>query len=229
MTANSENRPGKSRPDEMRSHVVQEKNDIRKKISQQKSKLMTLDICRFSRPIIDKVVSMPEFIEAEAVYTYLEYNQEIISHPIVNKAWEMGKRVAVPKVMNKKMDFYYIESFDDVLPGYMGILEPIVNEIADEKKVFVVMPGIAYDLDFNRIGYGGRYYDTYFAEHKDTEFFKAALVYDFQIIEHINCEPHDIPVDAIITTSRIYRRSENMIKNEAPGSNENNNNNNLRY
>ncbi len=194
---------------EERSPQRQEKKDIRENISRQKSRLLTLDICRVSRPIIDKLISMPEFINAEAVYTYLEYNQEIISHPIVNKAWEMGKRVAVPKVSNKRMDFYYINSFDDVLPGYMGILEPIVTDIADEKKVFVVMPGLAYDLDFNRIGYGGRYYDNYFAEHKDTEFFKAALVYDFQIIDHINTEPHDIPVDAIVTTSRVYRKGDN--------------------
>ncbi|MCR5324801.1 MAG: 5-formyltetrahydrofolate cyclo-ligase [Lachnospiraceae bacterium] len=189
-----------------KEEAIKQKKLIRKKINEQKSKLLTLDICRVSRPIIDKVLSMPEFVEAEAIFTYLEYNQEIITHPIVSKSWEMGKRIAVPRIVNKVMDFYYIESFDDVLPGYKGILEPIDDNVADEKKVFIVMPGIAYDMDFNRIGYGGRYYDNYFNEHKDIDFFKAALVYDFQIVDHIETEEHDIPVDAIITASQIYRR-----------------------
>ena len=188
--------------------IIEEKNNIRKSIQKQKLQLLTIDICRVSRPIIDKIVSMPEFVEAEAIFTYLEYNQEIITHPIVSKAWEMGKRVAVPKVLNKVMNFYYIESFDDVMPGYRGILEPIIDEnLAVENRAFVIMPGLAYDLDFNRIGYGGRYYDAYFEAHKDIDFFKAAPVYDFQIVDHINTEPHDIPVDAIITTSKILRRT----------------------
>ena len=186
-----------------------QKREIRKKIIEQKSKLLTLDICRVSRPIIDKVLSMPEFIDADAVYTYLEYNQEIITHPIVSKAWEMGKRVAVPKVMNRSMDFYYIETFDDVIPGYMGILEPIEANVAYDKKVFIVMPGLAYDMNFNRVGYGGQYYDRYLGSHNDIDFFKVALVYDFQIIDdEIENESHDIPVDAIVTTSRIYRKDD---------------------
>ncbi|MCR5331549.1 MAG: 5-formyltetrahydrofolate cyclo-ligase [Lachnospiraceae bacterium] len=186
-----------------------DKKEIRKRIIDQKSKLLTLDICRVSRPIIDKVLSMPEFNSADAVYTYLEYNQEIITHPIVSKAWEMGKKVAVPKVMNRSMDFYYIETFDDVIPGYMGILEPFETNVASDEKVFIVMPGLAFDRKFNRVGYGGRYYDRYLAAHPGIDFFKAALVYDFQIIdEDIEVEPHDIPVDALITTSGIYRREQ---------------------
>ena len=190
------------------------KKEIRRMMIEKKSKLMTLDICRVSRPIIDNLISMPEFINAEAVFCYMEYNQEIITHPIIGKAGEMGKRVAAPKVINKSMDFYYIESFDDVIPGYKGILEPIDNNIAHEKKVFVIMPGLAYDMDFNRIGYGGRFYDAYFAAHPETEFFRAALVYDFQIVDHIEPEEHDVPVEAIVTKEQVYRRNPVTVEKE---------------
>ena len=185
-----------------------DKKEIRKQIRNRKSGLMTLEICRVSRPIIDNVISMPEFMEAEAIYTYLEYNQEIITHPIVSKAWEMGKRVAVPKIISKVMEFCYIESFDDVFPGYMGILEPIDEVIANEKKAFVIMPGLAYDRNMNRIGYGGRFYDRYFADHKDNDYYKVALCYDFQIIDHIETEPHDVPVDAIVTAGKVWKRED---------------------
>lgn len=183
------------------------KAEIRTQMKEQKAKLTTLEICRESRPLIDSVLSSPEFLNATAIYTYMEYNQEVITHPIMTKAWEMGKRVAVPKVFNKVMDFYYIENFDDVIPGYMGILEPIEYIRAEEKSALVIMPGLAFDRDLNRIGYGGGFYDGFFATHKDTECTKMGLCYDFQIIEHIDSEPHDYKADIVITPNNIYRRT----------------------
>lgn len=182
-----------------------DKKETRALMKELKSRLTTLDICRESRPVIDKVIDSPEFREAEVIYTYMEYNQEIITHAIMQKAWEMGKRVAVPKVFNKVMDFYYIESFDDVVPGYMGILEPIEYIKAEETKVLAIMPGLAYDRDFNRLGYGGGFYDGFFATHSDTEFTKMGLCYDFQIVEALPTEEHDYKVDVIVTPNNIYR------------------------
>lgn len=186
------------------------KKEIREIMKSQKEQLTTLDICRESRPVIDSVIASEEFAEAKAIYIYMEYNQEIITHAIMTKAWEMGKKVAVPKVFNKTMDFYYIESFDDVIPGYMGILEPVEYFKAEEESALVIMPGIAFDRDFNRIGYGGGFYDGFFATHRNTRFTKMGLCYDFQIIDHIESEPHDYKVDLIITPNNIYRKCYNQ-------------------
>ena len=183
-----------------------DKKEIRDIVMSKKKALLPLEICRVSRPVIDYVFSMPEFVEAEAVYCYMEFNQEIITHPIITKSWEMGKRVAAPKVVGDDMEFYYIRSFEDVTPGYMGILEPVDTVPADEKKAFVIMPGLAYDLDFNRIGYGGGFYDRFLASHREYSFFKTAIVYDFQIFDHFDTEEFDIPVDAIVSSKRVYRR-----------------------
>lgn len=182
------------------------KKDIRAFMREQKASLTTLDICRESRPLIDRVLKCPEFLNAKAIYTYMEYNQEVITHPIMTRAWELGKRVAVPKVFNKIMDFYYIESFDDVIPGYMGILEPIEYIRAEEPEALVIMPGLAFDLNFNRIGYGGGFYDGFFATHPDTNCTKMGLCYDFQIVSKIEAEPHDFKADIIVTPNNIYRR-----------------------
>ena len=182
------------------------KKEIRDRMKEQRGRLLTLDICRLSRPAIDNVLGLPEFCTADAIYTYMEFGQEIITHPIMSKAWETGKRVAVPKIVNKAMEFYYIEDFDDVMPGYMGILEPIESEIARDENALVIMPGLAFDPDFNRIGYGGGFYDSFFAAHSKTHFTKAALCYDFQIVESIEHEEHDVPVDIIVTPTKVYRR-----------------------
>lgn len=182
------------------------KSEMRAFMKEQKATLTTLDICRESRPLIDSVLETPEFLNATALYTYMEYNQEVITHPIMTRAWELGKRVAVPKVFNKTMDFYYIESFDDVIPGYMGILEPIEYIKAEEPTALVIMPGLAFDLEFNRIGYGGGFYDGFFSTHQSTKCTKMGLCYDFQIVEHIDSEPHDVKADIIVTPNNIYRR-----------------------
>lgn len=182
------------------------KKDVREVMKRQKAALTTLEICRESRPVIDKVLNSPEFVNAPVIYIYMEYNQEIITHPIMTRAWEMGKRVAVPKVFNKIMDFYYIESFDDVIPGYMGILEPIEYIRAEEAEALVIMPGMAFDRDFNRIGYGGGFYDGFFDTHKNVKLTKMGLCYDFQMIEHIEAEEHDYKVDVIFTPNNEYKR-----------------------
>lgn len=185
-----------------------DKKEIRAVMKEHKAALTTLDICRESRPVIDKVIASEEFINAECIYVYMEYNQEVITHAIMTKAWELGKRVAVPKVFNKTMDFYYIESFDDVIPGYMGILEPIEYIKANETSALVIMPGLAFDREFNRIGYGGGFYDGFFASHPNTECTKMGLCYDFQIMESLPVEEHDYKVDVIVTPNNFYRRKQ---------------------
>lgn len=182
------------------------KREIRAYMRSQKEALNQLDISRCSRAAVDKVLQSDVFIKAPAIYIYMEYNQEIITHAIMNRAWELGKRVAVPKVINRSMDFYYIDSFDDVVPGYMGILEPNFLVKAQEPKALVIMPGMAFDLHFNRIGYGGGFYDGFFSTHPEPFFIKMGLCYDFQIVDHIDAEPHDHPVDMIITPKAFYSK-----------------------
>ena len=65
------------------------------------------------------------------------------------------------------------------------------------------MPGLAFDLSFNRIGYGGGFYDRYLAQ--DNRLYKAALAYDFQLVDSIPSELTDVKPDMIITESNIYR------------------------
>lgn len=181
-----------------------EKKAIRRYMRMQKEALTMLDVDRCSKRVTEKVINSQAFINAKVIYIYLEYNQEIITHGIMSKAWSMGKKVAIPKIIDGLMDFYYVESFDDVIPGFKGIFEPFKPNLAKDDKVLMIMPGIAFDLHFNRIGYGGGYYDRYLNEHTDTEFIKMALCYDFQIVDKIEPEAHDNRVDMLITPKAFF-------------------------
>ena len=65
------------------------------------------------------------------------------------------------------------------------------------------MPGLAFDKEHNRIGYGGGFYDRYLERYADTDFIKVALAYDFQIFDKLKVEEHDQKIDAVITEDGV--------------------------
>ena len=88
-----------------------------------------------------------------------------------------------------------------MVPGAYGILEPDTKDLMKEQKALILMPGLAFDEEKNRIGYGGGFYDKYLEKHPD--FFKVALPYDFQIYKKLNTEQFDIKPDIIVTDQRV--------------------------
>jgi len=183
------------------------KKAIRKKIIKLRKSLTSLDVMRCSRAVLEKVFNSEEYKNSSAVYTYFETENEISTHGIMRQAWKDGKTVAVPLCIGQNMEFIKIDSLDSVMPGFKGIYEPFEGEVADDKNVLMIMPGIAFDHNFNRIGYGGGYYDRYINEHRDVNFTLMAICYDFQIMEeNIDALAHDIPVDIIVTPKEYLVR-----------------------
>ena len=112
---------------------------------------------------------------AKSLYGYLSYNQEVRTIPIMRQAQADGKRVAVPKVYGDTMKFLWLDDLNAVAPGAYNIPEPIADEPeADDETALVLMPGLAFDPEGHRCGYGGGFYDKYLAAH-------------------------DIPVDAVLS------------------------------
>ena len=183
------------------------KKTIRKRIMTLRSSLTQLDVMRCSRAVIDRVFESDEYNNATAIYIYFETEKEISTHAIMKKAWKDGKKVAVPLCIGERMEFIYIDSLDSVMPGFKGIYEPFEGEVAADPEVLMIMPGLAYDRSFSRIGYGGGFYDRYLNEHEDVRFTLMALAYDFQIVEDdIGVLSHDVPVDMIVTPKTVLRR-----------------------
>ena len=135
--------------------------------------------------------------QAKTVYGYLPYNQEVRTVPILAQALADGKRVAVPKVYGDTMRFVYITDLTQIAPGYAGIPEPVADEpVADDPTALVLMPGLAFDPQGHRIGYGGGFYDRFL--EAEPQHPTVALCYDFQLLPHLETEEHDIPVDCVL-------------------------------
>ena len=130
--------------------------------------------------------------------TIYGYNQEVRTVPMLEQAIRDGKRVAVPKCYDRDMKFIYISDFAaEVAPGYANIPEPIADEpVADDKTALVLMPGLAFDPQGHRIGYGGGFYDRFLADEPDHP--TLALCYGFQMVDHLETEEFDIPVNMVL-------------------------------
>jgi 5-formyltetrahydrofolate cyclo-ligase len=87
--------------------------------------------------------------------------------------------------------------FNAVSKGYAGIPEPIADEpVADDPTALVLMPGLAFDPQGHRIGYGGGFYDKFLAAEPNHP--TLALCYDFQMLDHVQTQPFDVNVDCVL-------------------------------
>ena len=135
--------------------------------------------------------------QAKTIYGYLPYNQEVRTTQMLQKALEDGKRIAVPKCYGDEMRFIYLDDLSLVEKGYCGIPEPIADgPIADDPTALVLMPGLAFTKDGARMGYGGGFYDKFLAAEPNHP--TLALCYAFQMVDHLDTEAHDIPVDTVL-------------------------------
>lgn len=174
-----------------------DKKQLRKQIREKKQAMSPQEIECKSKLLAEKFVASDAYRQASTVYGYLPYNQEVRTVPILEQALRDGKRVAVPKVYGEEMKFIYLTDLSQVAPGYSGIPEPIADApIADDTKALVLMPGLAFDPQGHRIGYGGGFYDKFLAA--EPEHPTLALCYDFQMLPKLETEEFDIPVDTVL-------------------------------
>ena len=174
-----------------------DKTALRAMIRQKKRAMTDEQIEKASRRLTELFIATEQYRRAQTIYGYLPYNQEVRTYALLEEALRDGKCVAVPKVYGDEMRFIYITDFDGLETGYAGIPEPVADEpVAADKTALVLMPGLAFDAAGHRIGYGGGFYDKFLQAEPDHP--TVALCYDFQMLDNIETEEHDVPVDCVL-------------------------------
>ena len=173
------------------------KSLLRKKIKEQKQALTEEQISSASQKLLELLTAHPLYQQADSIYGYLSYNQEVRTEPILRRAQADGKRIAVPKVLGEEMKFFWLD-WNHVAIGYKGIPEPTDDNLANDLTALVLMPGLAFDPLGHRIGYGGGFYDRFLQDEPHPT---LALCYDFQMLDFLETEAHDIPADAVLWAS----------------------------
>ena len=174
-----------------------DKKELRRSIRERKRAMTEEEIVSRSEKLAELFYASDAYKNAKTIYGYLPYNQEVRTVPMLEQALRDGKRVAVPKCYGEEMKFIFMDDLTKVEKGYANIPEPIADEpVADDTTALVLMPGLAFDPQGHRCGYGGGFYDKFLAA--EPEHPTLALCYEFQMLPYLETEAHDIPVDTVL-------------------------------
>ena len=183
--------------------MINDKKYLRKKYKEIRSSIG--DCQKLSDDIFRLFINSSFYDDADMIFTYWSTGSEVSTHNLISRALYDGKKVALPKCVDNQgnMKFYFISSPDDLSVGMYGIMEPTENFPADifsENSVCVV-PGLSFDNNGFRLGYGKGYYDRFLNSFSGIA---VGFCYDECIAELLPRNEFDKKVDYIITNKKIY-------------------------
>lgn len=178
--------------------MLPDKQQLRAAVRQKKAAMAPEEIAEKSRQLCQLVLRSEAYRRSRSIYGYLPFNQEVDLRPLLFQAMADGKQVALPKCFGREMRFILMQDLTCVRKSAIGAPEPLADRpVARDKSALVIVPGLVFDRQGFRIGYGGGYYDRFLAE--EPEHPTISLCYDFQLIHRLEPEPHDIPVDRVFS------------------------------
>lgn len=176
----------------------EEKRILRKEILTKRASISTERRKLADMVIADRIIGHQWFYKAEVLLGFVNYDSEISTKEILEEALLKGKKLFLPKVEGENMVFYRIYSLDDLAEGYKGILEPTGETevfqyaLYTEKRLLLLMPGVAFDIYGNRMGYGKGFYDRFLADKELLQTYSIGIGYKCQQVEHLPVDEHDI-------------------------------------
>lgn len=172
-----------------------DKKELRSHIKALKRQHTKVSLIEQSSLILNKLESHKDFIEAKTVMLYSSLPDEVQTIGFIEK-WRHKKRIILPTVVGD--DIIPVELTDDTdfAIGDFNILEP-QNKPYNGSYDLIIVPGVAFDKDGNRIGRGKGYYDRFLSKHMNIK--RIGICFDFQLIERVPTEENDIRMHEIIS------------------------------
>lgn len=157
--------------------------------------------------VAQNLLSLDEIKEAETVLCYISLDDEICTDEIVRVLLDSGKSVGAPYCVdnNGNMDFYYITDFEDLRIQSFGVREPVIEKckkVTSFDNTIIILPGLCFDSNGNRLGYGKGYYDRFLQIHS---LISVGLCYNSLIVKKVPTDMYDKKADIIVTENDIIR------------------------
>ena len=182
----------------IKGKIMDEKKALRIEIRQLKRACPLEERRRKSLSVWEAVERDEVFQQAETVLAYWSMDDEVYTHDFVNK-WAGSKTLLLPCVKGDELELRYFDGAERVQPGEgYAIPEPVGELFTDWGKIdLILVPGVAFDKSGNRLGRGKGYYDKVL---KQTEAYKLGVCFDFQLVERVPVEPHDVKMDRVVAS-----------------------------
>lgn len=175
-----------------------DKTTLRREIRAAKKAVPFLEKMQRSQAIMHQVEQLPRFIQAQTILLYWSMDDEVQTHDFVEK-WYKQKNILLPCVDGDDLRLRAYTGADHMTAGeQFGIGEPTGAEFTDYAKIdIIIVPGVAFDRQGNRMGRGRGFYDRLLQRTPDA--YKIGVAFDFQMRNTIPTEPHDIPMDKVVS------------------------------
>lgn len=172
-----------------------EKSEIRRKIKQLRMMLSDIEKEQAAQEVFARLENTAAFMMADKILVYHSLPDELQTISFLKK-WSGRKHFFLPRVNGVNLDLLpYVEG--NLERGAFDIEEPTGSELADVDDIdLMIIPGVAFDRRRNRLGRGKGFYDRLLSTSKAT---KIGVGYEFQLMDEMPCEPHDVPMDIVIT------------------------------
>lgn len=185
---------------------IHEKKDIRMQILQHRELLDLNTRRQWDEVIFNKLINSEVYKKANTIFAFVSFKSEVDTHKIIKYAIEDKKTICVPRIESKQkgMEIFKIDGFEQLKKGYFGILEPLESCPAIDSKELdlILIPGVAFDRQGGRVGYGAAFYDR-FLSSLNKKVHKIALAYQIQVLNNIPMDEHDVRIDGVITEEEI--------------------------
>ena len=162
--------------------------EIRKNIKNKENK---------DKEIYNKIINLKEYKKSKLVLTYVSLKDEVDTIELIKYSLILGKQVAVPKCEGNIINFYYINSIKELKEGTFKVLEPNNNNLVTNfENSICIVPGVYFDKENNRIGYGKGFYDKFLQNYKGI---KIGLNYKECLCDRIDTDKYDVKMNKVIT------------------------------
>ena len=178
------------------------KNEVRKEIKAKRETLSIDEKSKLSNIIINNFLNLPELKQAKTIMSYMDFKNEVETSFLHNELKKLNKTLIFPKVIGN--DISPILNDDSFFSGKYGVTEPTGDIYCGDIDIIIV-PGVAFNHQGERIGFGKGYYDRFLSQEKYINSFKISLAYDFQIDNNFRGEAFDEKINVLITNTDIFR------------------------
>ena len=146
--------------------------------------------------ITEKVLNNVKVKNSKNILIYVSMKYEVSTINLIKELFNLNKNIYVPKVIDNYLKFYQINSLEELEISKYGILEPTSNrEFKYNKDSICIVPGLMFDKNNNRLGYGGGYYDRFLNKY---DIYKIGICFKEFLIDKLEIEEHDIKMDLVI-------------------------------
>jgi 5-formyltetrahydrofolate cyclo-ligase len=172
-----------------------------------RDRLSTQEVMEKSYQIQERCIASLKQKEIKLALLYAPLGQEVKTLEIAKWFWQQHIVTAYPKVVGETMEFYEVTDLSQLKEGTFHVMEPVVTQcrradIFDEESTVVITPGVVFDRQGGRIGYGKGFYDRFFRQYPQLT--KIGLAYECQMAEQAVLEAHDIGLDEVVTEEALY-------------------------